>query len=164
MAPFDQEIFDQLMRELDPAMLIVTAASSDQVGGCLVGFATQASISPPLFALMLSERNRTFRIARDATCLAVHLVDAEQRSLAELFGGETGDTTNKLEQVEWSPGPGGVPLLECCPNRFVGRVSERHPVGDHVLFLLAPITAQYVPPVRRLQFRQAESINPGHDA
>src|SRR5688500_16636364 len=164
MAPFDQEIFDQLMRELDPAMLIVTAASGNEVGGCLVGFATQASISPPLFALMLSERNRTYRIARAARCLAVHVLDSEQRALAELFGGETGDETDKLEQVDWSPGPEGVPLLECCPNRFVGRVSERHPVGDHVLFLIVPITAQYSPPVRPLPFRWAEAIDPGHDA
>lgn len=164
MTEFDADVFDQLMRELDPAMLIVTAASGDEVGGCLVGFATQASISPPLFALMLSERNRTFRIARDATCLAVHLVGAGQSSLAELFGGETGDATDKLEQVQWSPGPDGAPLLECCPNRFVGRVSERHPVGDHVLFLLAPITAQHSPPVQPLPFQRTEAIDPGHGA
>jgi flavin reductase (DIM6/NTAB) family NADH-FMN oxidoreductase RutF len=164
MAPFDQEIFDQLMRELDPAMLIVTAASGDQVGRCLVGFATQASISPPLFAVMLSERNRTFRIAREAPCLGVHLVDAEESSLAELFGGETGDSFDKLGQVEWAPGPDGVPLLACCPNRFVGRVSERHRVGDHVLFLLTPITAQHAPPLCPLWFKGAEAIKSGHDA
>src|SRR5687767_11256612 len=109
MAQLDPDTFDQLMRELDPAMLIVTAASGNEVGGCLVGFATQASISPPLFALMLSERNRTYRIARAARCLAVHVLDSEQRALAELFGGETGDETDKLEQVDWSPGPEGVP-------------------------------------------------------
>ena len=108
IAQFDQEIFDQLMRQLDPAMLIVTAASGDQVGGCLVGFATQASISPPLFALMLSERNRTFRIAWEAPCLGVHLVNAEQSSLAELFGGETGDSFDKLGKLNGRPGPRGT--------------------------------------------------------
>ena len=58
----------------------------------------------------------------------------------------------------------GVPLLEACPNRFVGRVSERHRTGDHVLFLLTPITAQYAPPLWPLSFKGAEAIDPGHDA
>ena len=34
-------VFDELMGELDYAMLIVTTAAGGQRAGCLVGFATQ---------------------------------------------------------------------------------------------------------------------------
>ena len=42
----------------------------------------------------------------------MHLVAADQRGLAELFGGETADEVDKLTQWPWREGPGGVPILE----------------------------------------------------
>ena len=53
----------------------------------------------------------------------------EAEDLVELFGGETGDEIDKFERCAWRPGPGGTPLLDGCPNRFVGRVLERHGRG-----------------------------------
>src|SRR3954452_23330445 len=97
-------------------MLIVTAASAGRRSGCLVGFATQASISPARYAVYLSDKNLTYRLACEAECLGVHFLPASEEELAGLFGGETGDEVDKFERVEWHPGPGGVPLLDACAN------------------------------------------------
>ena len=145
-------------------MLVVTVAAGDAIGGCLVGFATQSSISPPRFLICLSDKNRTTRLAAEAELVGVHFLSKEDDDLAELFGGETGDEIDKFERVEWTPGPGGTPLLERCRNRFVGRVRERVDAGDHVAIVLEPIEAERGEAVRPFPFHRAKRIDPGHDA
>ncbi len=159
-----ERAFEDIVGELDYPMLIVTAAAGDEVGGCLVGFATQTSIDPPRFLVCLSEKNRTYRVAGDAEVLVVHLVPEEATELAELFGSETGDDVDKFERCDWQPGPEGVPLLDDCPNRFVGRIVERVAFGDHVGMVLEPFFAEEDPDAGQLGFHRAKRIDPGHEA
>ncbi|HSO96046.1 MAG TPA: oxidoreductase, partial [Acidimicrobiia bacterium] len=49
----DTTPFEALVAELGYPMYVVTAASGGDVDGCLVGFATQCSISPPRFVACL---------------------------------------------------------------------------------------------------------------
>ena len=154
--------FDRLMATLDYPMFIVTAAAGGEPSGCLVGFATQASIHPPRFLVCLSDKNRTYRVACEAETLAVHFVAADQEDLAGRFGGETGDEVDKFEGVEWRPSPGGAPVLEACPNWFAGRVLERLPLGDHVGFLLEPVHAEVAGDYEEFTFHRARRIEPGH--
>lgn len=158
------EAFEGLVGELDYPMLVVTASAHGERGGCLVGFATQASISPPRFGICLSDKNRTFRLARDSEHLGVHFLSAEQDDLAELFGSETGDEIDKFARTEWSAGAEDVPLLDRCPNRFVGRVLDRRPTGDHCWLLLEPIHAEHERLGRQFPFHRAKRMEPGHEA
>jgi flavin reductase (DIM6/NTAB) family NADH-FMN oxidoreductase RutF len=156
--------FDDLVSELDYPMFIVTAAAGAERAGCLVGFTTQASIDPGRFLVCLSDKNRTFRLAHDAQVLTVHALGNAQMSLAELFGGRTGDDTDKLSQCSWSHGPGGSVIVDDAPAWFVGTVLEQVPFGDHVGFLLEPVAAQGgTRGLALLEFGEAKSIEPGHE-
>jgi flavin reductase (DIM6/NTAB) family NADH-FMN oxidoreductase RutF len=143
--------------ELDYPMFIATVPGD----GCLIGFATQCSIDPPRFLACLSNKNRTYRLARDATHMAVHVVPENRMDLAELFGGETGDEVDKLDRCEWAEGPGGVPLIAGCPY-LVGRIVGSFEVGDHVAFELDVLETEGS--ARPLLFQQAKRIDPGHEA
>ena len=149
--------FDELVGALDYPMFIATVPGD----GCLVGFATQCSIDPPRFLACISNRNRTHRLALEASHMAVHVVPADRLDLAELFGGETGDEVDKLARCEWRPGPGGVPLVAGCPY-LVGAVLERLDGGDHTAFLLDVVEASGA--AAPLRFQQAKRIDPGHEA
>jgi len=145
-------------------LFVVTVAGGDERDGCIVGFTTQCSIDPPLFLVCLSDKNRTWRIAQSATALAVHVVPSERRDLAELFGGETADESDKLAQVDWSEGPGGVPLIAELETRFVGRIVERQDYGgDHTGFVLSPVAAEADDRPDELSFQEAKDIEPGHE-
>ena len=158
-----RKTFDSLMSELDYPMFIVTAASDDgERAGCLIGFATQISIKPPRFLAGLSVKNRTHRVAQAADLLGVHFVPEDEHDLAELFGGETGDEVDKFARCEWHEGPGGVPVLDRLPNRFVGRVLERVDAGDHQAVILEPVAAERPEPEEELTFHRARRIEPGH--
>jgi flavin reductase (DIM6/NTAB) family NADH-FMN oxidoreductase RutF len=159
-----ERAFNEIVGELDYPMLLVTAAAGDERAGCLVGFATQCSISPPRFLVCISKKNRTFRVASRAELLGVHFLAEPDADLAELFGGETGDRIDKFARVDWEPGHGGTPLVARCPNRFVGRILDREDVGDHVGLLLEPVSAERGADVRPFPFHRAKRIEPGHEA
>jgi flavin reductase (DIM6/NTAB) family NADH-FMN oxidoreductase RutF len=165
-------VFDDLVARLDTGMVVVTVAAGGERDGCLVGFHSQASIHPRRYVVWLSQENRTLRLAAEpsATHLAVHVLSASDLDLAARFGSQTEDDpgVDKLADLPWSPGPGGAPLVDALPDRFVGRILSRTPVagGDHVPFVLEPVEAWVSggaaePPLR---LHQATDLEPGHPA
>lgn len=161
--------FDAITAAVDYPMFVVTTVdpASGARAGCLVGFATQCSLDPVRFLVCLSEANHTFAVASGAELLAVHLLSASQRELAELFGSETGDAVDKFERCAWREGPGGVPVLCDVPGWFAGRVLARVDLGDHVGYMLEPIDGAVSDdgiggPF--LTFHDARSMEPGHEA
>jgi flavin reductase (DIM6/NTAB) family NADH-FMN oxidoreductase RutF len=158
------DAFEAIVGDLEYPMFIVTARAGDERLGCLIGFATQASIDPPRFAVCLSHENRTYRRARHAQHLGVHCVPADAPDLAELFGGETGDEVDKFARTSWHEGPHGVPVLDRCTHWFAGRVLQRVDAGDHDVFLLEPVGGEARGDEAEFTFHRAKRIDPGHPA
>ena len=156
--------FERVMSRLDYPMFIVTAAAGQDRAGCLVGFASQVSIQPRRFLVCLSEKNFTFRVALRADALAVHPVPDGANELADLFGGETGDDTDKFARWPWRPGPMGTPILDGVDGWFAGKILGREDFGDHTGFVLEPIDAGEGQINETLGLREAKSIEPGHES
>lgn len=159
----DQD-FDALMSALDYPMYIVTVSDGDRRAGCLVGFAAQCSISPSRFMVWLSKENHTWQVASRANSLAVHVLSPKARATARLFGTQTGFEADKFARCAWRAGPGGVPLLDDCPDRFVGDILSRHDTGDHVGVLLRPTFATGGrAPFHQLGFQDVRELSPGNE-
>jgi flavin reductase (DIM6/NTAB) family NADH-FMN oxidoreductase RutF len=134
--------FARWVQTADGAMIGVTVSDGQQRDGCLVGFHSQCSIDPPRYAVWLSKRNRTYRLARRATLLGVHLLADDQRPLAESLGSVTADEDpGKLDGVRTRRHPSGAVLLAECPAWFVGEIVAHLSGGDHRGFVLEPIAA-----------------------
>lgn len=158
-------VVHELVAQLDYPMFIATVAARGERAGCLVGFTTQCSIDPPRFLVCISDKNRTFRVARDAEVMVVHLVPEGATDLVDLFGGETGDDLNKFERCAWRTGPGGAPVLDGCRNWFAGRILQRTPTGDHCALLIDPFEAEGDGGGDEpFTFHRARRIEPGHEA
>jgi flavin reductase (DIM6/NTAB) family NADH-FMN oxidoreductase RutF len=162
-----------VVERLDPALVVVTVAVDGERDGSLVGFHSQSSIDPPRYVVWLSVANRTTRLAAGADHLGVHVLSATDHGLAELFGGTTDDDPGpaKLDQVPWTEGPGGVPLLDAVPVRFVGRILEwlRPAGGDHHGAVLEPVAGGFDEVHRSsvdapFRLHQTHDIEPGHPA
>jgi flavin reductase (DIM6/NTAB) family NADH-FMN oxidoreductase RutF len=159
------DAFDGLVAVLDYPMFVVTVRAGEHRAGCLVGFASQASIRPPRFLVGISQRNYTFRIAQDATHLAVHVLSRRHVALAELFGSQTGDQVDKFSQCAWHSGPFGVPILDDAAAWFVGEVIDRFAFGDHVGHLLEPVDGHSPGQLRQwVTFADVRDVTPGHQA
>lgn len=158
---------DDVLGSLDYPMFIVTTAAADdgELTGCLVGFTTQSSIHPPRFLACISVANHTAPVAERADFLAVHLIPRDRLAMAVLFGHETGDMVDKFTACTWEPGPGGVPMLDDCPVRFVGRILDRVALGDHIGYELEPVLAEGGgEPGDYIRFQDVEDLDPGHPA
>jgi len=148
---------------LDVPMFVVTTASEGERSGCLVGFATQCSIDPLRFVVFLSKNNRTYRVARAATSLAVQVVPRGRMDIAELFGAQTGDDIDKFEDIGVRD-VRGVPVLDAVESWFVGTVVSRFDAGDHEGFVLGPVEGRTEDPIEALGFIEARTLDPGHEA
>ncbi|MDO8209006.1 flavin reductase family protein [Conexibacter sp. CPCC 206217] len=158
-----QRSFARLFADVDTTMFVVTARGPDgEQAGCLIGFATQASVDPPRFLACISRKNHTYKVACQTDTLVVHFVDEDAGDLAELFGGETGDAIDKFARVAWRHGPENVPVLERLQTWFAGRVLERIRLGDHDGFLLEPVVVSARRDAQPLRFHRARRIAPGH--
>lgn len=135
----DQKAFDDIMASLDTPLAVVTTAAHGERAGCVVGFHSQCSITPRRSVIWLSKANYTYRVGLHAEVFAVHWLTDADHAIAELFGATSGDDVDKFARCAWSEGPDGVPLLDDCPNRLVGRraalLSES---SDHVCIVLEP--------------------------
>jgi len=161
----DDEAFGALSARLDPAMAIVTTMAGGERAGCLIGFHAQCSIDPVRYVVWLSKANHTHRIAMRASAFAVHFLDRDQRSLAELFGTTSGDDLDKFEHCGWDLVPPGVPVLRDCPNRIIGQRSAMlDEGGDHVCLVLGSIRAETLEPFTPMRLADVADLDPGHGA
>jgi flavin reductase (DIM6/NTAB) family NADH-FMN oxidoreductase RutF len=160
-----EKALQHLAATTDTPMAIVTALAPDgRRSGCLVGFWTQCSIHPPRVLACISKANHTFEVAEAAPALAVHWLNRDDRELAGLFGGETGDEIDKFERCPWQPGPGGVPVLEGVKGWVAGPVVDRHDAGDHVAFVIDAEAGRIEDPTGdQLGFLAVKDMEPGHE-
>jgi len=160
------QAFESIVGRVDYPMYIVTARVGEELEGCLVGFTTQCSIHPPRFLVCMSDKNRTTRMLEHgrSDAMVVHLVPEEASHIIELFGGETGDDTDKFERCEWTPGPEEIPLLADCPSWFAGRILDRMPLGDHIGHVLDPFAGEDPSVGGWFPFSRAKALEPGHPA
>lgn len=151
-----------LLAAVDPPHVVVTVHDGNEAAGCLVGYFTECSIDPPRFLVCLSKRNRTYRVARRSSGLAVQLLAADDRELAELFGGQTGDEVDKFASCDWWALADGTPVLDAAAHWVATRIVERLDVGDHVAFLVEVSDASFGDERPLLRYHDVADIDPGH--
>lgn len=156
--------FEELVSDLDYPMFIVTVAADGHRAGCLVGFASQASIDPQRLLVMVSKTNHTYKVVQHASVLVVHFLSAANRDLATLFGETSGDDQDKFNLCAWQPGPEGTPVLNDVRGWVAGRIVGRLDCGDHVAHLLETIEAHHTNSGSPLTFQAVSDMDPGHDA
>lgn len=163
-APTDK-IFQNIVGSLDFPMIIVTTIFGAQKAGCLVGFWTQCSIHPPRFLICSSEKNHTYSVLKNSDRIAVHFLNQEHMALAELFGGETGNSMDKFAKCKWhADDETGVPILDECATWFTGKIVERHKFGDHTGMIIEPLHASFEKgESAAMMFQQVKHLEPGHE-
>jgi len=159
------DAFGTLMDSADPALIVLTTVAEDEQAGCVVGFHTQSSITPPHYCVWLSKANHTYRVGLRATHFAVHFLTEADLSIAERFGTLSGEDTDKFASLDVDLDENGVPLLRACPNRMsLERIALLDDGGDHVCLATrvrsAATGGSFVP----LRLSSAAHLDPGHES
>ena len=133
-----------------------TVAAGGERAGCLIGFATQASIDPPRFVALISEQEPAPSASRATRARSpCTWRPATTRSSSSCSAPQTGDDVDKFERCDWSEGPARPAdprrLSELVLRRGAGAPRLRRPCG----VLLEPFAA------RRGHGRRAVPLPPG---
>lgn len=119
------------------------------VGLTINSFAS-VSLDPPLVLWSLDLRSGNLAAFSQAGPHLIHVLGAKQRALAERFATRGID---RFAEIDWEPGPGGVPRFAGCAAVFECRPYQQIDMGDHRLFVLEVIScAQSPEPVAPLVF------------
>ena len=161
----DGQVFDDVMAMLDSPLFVVTTQDGGQPSGCLVSFATQTSVQPPSFMVVLPRSRGTCDAARRSKHLAVHVLAQHHIALAELFDSVTADESDKFARCSWRGGPNGMPILDDAIAWFVGRTAHWIEIGDHVAYIVEPV-AGWAPESDEdvLYLSDLDELGPGREA
>ncbi|WP_326806868.1 MULTISPECIES: flavin reductase family protein [unclassified Streptomyces] len=91
---------------------------------------TSVSLEPALVSFYLGLSASTVRAVRAAERFAVHVLGPGNEALAEQFARSRVD---RFAGVPWTPGPGGLPLLDAAPLWLTARTTLLREIGDHLL-------------------------------
>lgn len=157
------DAFGTLMAAANPPLIVVTTAAEGELAGCLVGFHVQSSIEPEHYCVWLSKANHTYRVSLRATHFGVHFLTADDLSLAERFGSQSGEDTDKFADLDVELDQHGVPQLAACPNRMLlERITVLDDGGDHVCLTARVFSAHTGGSFVPLRVSDATHLDPGH--
>ena len=115
---------------------VVTARTADgRPVGLTANSFVAVSLEPPLVAWSLGTRSGSLPAFLAAPRFAINILAANQEAIARRF---TGPAADRFAGVGWTPGLGGIPLLDGCLARLECRTARRIEAGDHWLLFGTP--------------------------
>lgn len=133
-----------MMGRFATGVTVVAARHGPLLAGMTANGIASISIDPPLMMASIGERSETHRAIVGSHAFAVSVLADDQQPLAECFAQPT--TAAKLTRfcdAEWHEAETGSPILEGAIAYFDCRLTERHPGGDHTIFVGEIVAAGY---------------------
>lgn len=134
-----------LSSDLDPNLLrracalfatgITIATTTDASGrphGLTANSFSSVSLEPPLILVCIATKSAVHETFFSAKAFAINILSEEQRELSDKFATSGED---RFSGVQWTPGPLGSPWLPDALAQLECHTYERHPAGDHTIFL-----------------------------
>lgn len=133
------ELLRRFFRRFCASAAIVTVMGERPAGFTATSL-TSVSLHPPMLSVAVTPESSCWPILSGATHFGVHLLAADQRSLAERFARRGIDRF--AAPTRWRSGPFGVPLLGGVLAWTVCRLAGQVPAGDHVIVLGEPVAVE----------------------
>jgi flavin reductase (DIM6/NTAB) family NADH-FMN oxidoreductase RutF len=112
---------------------IVTArAESGELIGLTANSFNSVSLTPPLVLWSLARAAASLQALSTGSHYAINILAADQKALAERFAAKRDGRWN---DVAWTEGAGGAPLLAGSAAVFECSNRSRYEEGDHVIFV-----------------------------
>jgi flavin reductase (DIM6/NTAB) family NADH-FMN oxidoreductase RutF len=146
MAP---RTFRDALGRFATGVAFVTAAPDGEPAGLIVNSLASVSLAPPLVSFCPSRTSRTWARMRRAGHFGVsvlgrgHEAFARRAALAD---------TDRFSGLDWSAGPGGVPLVAGALATLECELVAEHPAGDHWIVVGRVVMASSAPPAEPLVF------------
>jgi len=125
-----------MMGRFATGVTVVAARRGPLLAGMTANAIATISMDPPLLMASINTRSETHQAIIESHAFAVSVLSPEQRSVADCFAQPT--TAAKLRRfcdAPWHEAETGSPILDGSIAYFDCRLADRHPGGDHTLFV-----------------------------
>lgn len=130
---FDKRSFRNALGTFATGVAVVTTRTADGVEvGLTVNSFNSVSLDPPLVLWSLASHLPVRPALEACEHYAVNILADDQQWLSQRFASRDAD---KFVGVAYESGIDGTPLLLGCCARFECRNVQRHPGGDHLIFV-----------------------------
>ncbi|CAH2805076.1 MAG: NADH-FMN oxidoreductase [uncultured Paraburkholderia sp.] len=132
-ASFDERRFRQALGRFATSVVVISTGSGDTLHAMTANAFMSGSLKLPLIVVSVGHRARMHERLMENGMFGMSVLSEAQESHSRHFAGEPQQwLTPRFAQVEGLP---DVMLLEHAAARFAARVVDRHPCGDHTLFV-----------------------------
>ena len=144
----DEETFKGALRTWASGVTILTSVVDDQVHGMTVSAFSSVSVVPPLILVCANQASFTHQVIQVSGVFAVNVLASDQANISTRFA--MGDAAHRFDDVPWTAGESGAPLLDGALVSLECRVRSRYNEGTHTI---------YVGEVNAARFRHANAQN-----
>lgn len=123
---------------------IITTKFEDKLNGMIATAVCQVTAEPVQMTLGINKESLTHEFILKTGCVGVSALRQQTDfNFIGNFGFKSGRTTNKLEDIGYTTGTTGVPLLtDNTVAVFEGRVIDKMDAGTHTIFLAEAVEAR----------------------
>jgi 3-hydroxy-9,10-secoandrosta-1,3,5(10)-triene-9,17-dione monooxygenase reductase component len=124
----DPRSFRDALARYATGVAFVTAAPDGQPAGLIVNSLTSVSLDPPLVSFSPARNSLTWTRMRGAGRFGVNVLGRWHKPFARRA---TPAGADRFADLDWEPGPSGVPLLTDALATLDCEIVAEHPTGDH---------------------------------
>ncbi|MCZ7528678.1 MAG: flavin reductase family protein [Acidimicrobiia bacterium] len=131
----DPDAKKQALRGITYGLYVISTADGDDVNAFAGNWVTQTSFDPPLVALGVKQGTTSQELIARGGVFAVNVLEAGQKDLAAKFFKPVRRVGNKFEDVDFTTGETGAPILADALRFFECRVVDTLERGDHWIYV-----------------------------
>jgi flavin reductase (DIM6/NTAB) family NADH-FMN oxidoreductase RutF/DNA-binding MarR family transcriptional regulator len=128
----DQRAFRRCLSQFGTGVTVITAQAAEERAGVTANSFASLSLDPALVTWAIKRDSRSCDVFRHAGHFAVNVLADDQIEVSRTFAMPGLD---KFEQVRWSAGQDGAPLIENVLATFECDTETVHEGGDHLLIV-----------------------------
>lgn len=130
---FDERRFRHALGRFATGVVVISTGSGDGMHAMTANAFMSGSLKPPLIVVSVGHHARMHERLMKSARFGVSVLSDAQESHSRHFAGEPQSwLTPRFAPVDGLP---DVVLLEHAAARFAARMVDRHPCGDHTLFV-----------------------------
>lgn len=131
----DPAIKKQVLRTFTYGLYAVSCANEGEVNLFTANWLTQVSFEPPLLALSVENGSKSLPMIKRSRKFTVNVYRAGARELAGKLGKSALKQPDKLDDVAYTPGANGCPILQDALAWVACEVQHVVEAGDSTLFI-----------------------------
>jgi flavin reductase len=130
---FDERRFRHALGRFATGVVLISCGSGDTLHAMTANAFMSGSLRPPLVVVSVGHQARMHARLMESAHFGVSVLSAHQERHSRHFAGDLQQAF--APQFATAEGLPDVALLDRAVARFAARVVDRHPCGDHTLFI-----------------------------